>query len=152
MKAENSGLLAVVDTNVWISGFLSKAGAPALLTRQVVRHGRPVFTLATFAELQERLWRPKFDRYLSLEHRKQLLRDVDAAAFWVTVPTEIEQQTFSRDPDDDKFIHAALSANAPWLVTGDQDLLVLANDLQTLGLHILPPADALQLPSFQNAP
>ncbi|WKJ89861.1 hypothetical protein QZJ86_17900 [Methylomonas montana] len=47
MKAENLGLLAVVDTNVWISGFLSNAGAPALLTRQVVRHGRPVFTLAT---------------------------------------------------------------------------------------------------------
>ena len=110
MKAENSGLLAVVDTNVWISGFLSKAGAPALLTRQVVRHGRPVFTLATFAELQERLWRPKFDRYLSLEHRKQLLRDVDAVAHWVTIPAEIEQQTFSRDPFDDKFIHAALKA------------------------------------------
>lgn len=143
MKAENPGLIAVVDTNVWISGFLSKTGAPALLIRQVVGRGRPVFTVATFAELQERLWRPKFDRYLSLEHRKQLLRDVDAAAFWVTVPTEIAQQTFSRDPDDDKFIHAALVANAPWLVTGDQDLLVLTNDLQALGLQILSPADAL---------
>jgi len=149
MKAENSGLLAVVDTNVWISGFLSKAGAPALLTRQVVRHGRPVFTLATFAELQERLWRPKFDRYLSLEHRKQLLRDVDAVAHWVTIPAEIEQQTFSRDPFDDKFIHAALVANAPWLVTGDQDLLVLAEALKPLGICILSPAEALRLPNFQ---
>lgn len=152
MKAENSGLIAVVDTNVWISGFLSKTGAPALLTRQVVGRGRPVFSLATFAELQERLWRPKFDRYLSMEHRKQLLRDVDVAAFWVTVPTEIAQQTFSRDPDDDKFIHAALAANVPWLVTGDQDLLVLADELQPLGLQILSPADALQLPSFQTDP
>lgn len=152
MKAEGAGLIAVIDTNVWISGFLSKAGAPALLTRQVVKHGRPVFTLATFAELQERLWRPKFDRYLSLEHRKQLLRDVDAAALWVTVPAEIERQTFSRDPGDDKFIHAALAANVAWLFTGDQDLLVLANDLQPLGLHILSPADALQLPSFQTGP
>ncbi|WKJ89860.1 hypothetical protein QZJ86_17895 [Methylomonas montana] len=33
--------------------------------------------------------------------------------------------------------------------TGDQDLLVLANDLQPLGVHILSPADALQSPSFQ---
>lgn len=149
MKAENSGLIAVVDTKVWISGFLSKSGAPALLIRQVVGRGRPVFSLASFAELQERLWRPKFDRYLSMEHRKQLLHDVDAVARWVSVPPEIEQQTFSRDPDDDKFIHAALAANAPWLVTGDQDLLVLADELQTLGLQILSPADALQLPRFQ---
>lgn len=152
MKAEGAGLIAVIDTNVWISGFLSEAGAPALLTRQVVGYGRPVFTLATFAELQERLWRPKFDRYLSLEHRKQLLRDIDAAAFWVNVPPEIEQKTFSRDPDDDKFIHAALATSAPWLVTGDQDLLVLANTLQSLGVKILSPADALQLPSFQIEP
>ncbi|MCD2451099.1 putative toxin-antitoxin system toxin component, PIN family [Methylicorpusculum oleiharenae] len=152
MKAEGAGLIAVIDTNVWISGFLSKAGAPAFLTRQVVSYGRPVFTLATFAELQERLWRPKFDRYLSLEHRKQLLRDIDAAAFWANVPPEIEQKTFSRDPDDDKFIHAALATNAPWLVTGDQDLLVLANALQSLGVKILSPADALQLPNFQIEP
>lgn len=152
MKAENSGLIAVVDTNVWISGFLSKSGAPALLTRQVVGRGRPVFSLATFAELQERLWRPKFDRYLSMEHRKQLLRDVDAVAHWVTIPPEIEQQAFSRDPDDNKFIHAALAANASWLVTGDQDLLVLANDLQPLGVQILSPADAFQLLSFQIEP
>ncbi len=152
MKAENSGLIAVVDTNVWISGFLSKTGAPALLSRQVVGQGRPVFSLATFAELQERLWRPKFDRYLSMEQRKQLLRDVDAVAHWVTVPPEIEQQAFSRDPDDNKFIHASLAANAPWLVTGDQDLLVLADELQALGLQILSPADALQLPSFQVNP
>lgn len=143
MKAENSGLIAVVDTNVWISGFLSKTGAPASVIRQLVSQGKPVFSVATYAELQDRLWRPKFDRYLSIEHRKQLLRDVDVVAHWVSVPPEIEQQTFSRDPDDNKFIHTALAANAPWLVTGDQDLLVLAEELKLLGVTILSPADAL---------
>lgn len=150
MKADRAGLIAVVDTNVWISGFLSKTSAPALLIRQVINQGRPVFSAATFAELQDRLWRPKFDRYLSLEHRKQLLRDVDAVAHWVAIPAEIEQQRFSRDPDDDKFIHAALAADTPWLVSGDQDLLVLAEALQPLGVSILSPAEALRLPSFQS--
>lgn len=80
MKAEASGLIAVVDTNVWISGFLSKTGTPALVIRHLVANGRPVFSSTTFAELQDRLWRPKFDRYLSMEQRKRLLHDVDALA------------------------------------------------------------------------
>lgn len=143
MKAEPSGLIAVVDTNVWISGFLSKTSTPALVVRHLVANGRPVFSSATFAELQDRLWRPKFDRYLSMEQRKRLLHDVDALAYWVNIPPEIEQQRFSRDPDDDKFIHAALTANVAWLVSGDQDLLVLADDPKPRGVMILSPADAL---------
>jgi len=83
-----------------------------------------------------------------LEYRKQLLRDVDALAYWVSVSPEIEQQTFSRDTDDDKFIHAALAANASWLVSGDQDLLVLAEDLKLFGVTILSPADALVQDDF----
>jgi len=99
-----------------------------------VANGRLVFSSATFAELQ--------DRYLSMEQRKRLLHDVDALAYWVNIPAEIYQQRFSRDSADDQFIHAALTANAPWLVSGDQDLLVLADDLKALGVTILSPADA----------
>jgi len=62
MKAEGTGLIAVVDTNVWISSFLSKTGAPARVIRQLVSEGKPVFSVATYAELQERLFRAKFDR------------------------------------------------------------------------------------------
>ncbi len=150
MKAEGAGLIAVIDTNVWISAFLSKSSAPALVVRHIIHHGRPVFTLATFSELQERLWRPKFDRYLNQNSRKQLLRDVDAAALWVNVSPEIVGQKYSRDPDDDKFIHVVLTAKVPWLISGDQYLLVLANELQPLGVQILSPAEALQQTSFKT--
>ena len=138
----------VIDTNVWISGILTKTGAPAQLTRQMVRHGQPIFTLDTFEELKQRLWRPKFDRYVTMESRKQLLRDIDAVAFWVEVSHEIAGKVFCRDADDDKFIHAALAADAQWLVTGDQDLLVLSESLQSLGVRIVSPADTLKLPEF----
>ena len=137
MKAK---LLVVVDTNVWISAALSKIGSPAQLVRHVLAHGMPVFTPSTFDELQTRLWKPKFDRYLSMDQRKRILHDLKATAMWVDVPTGIAAVAHSRDPDDDKFIHAALAANVPWLVTGDQDLL----SLQPLpNLRILTPADAL---------
>lgn len=145
MKAKSQRLLAVVDTNVWISGFLSKTGSPALLLKALLETGQPVFSSTTFAELQERLYRPKFDRYISIDHRKQLLHDISAIAYWVTVANDIERQTFSRNQDDDKFIHAALSAKTPWLITGDQDLLVIANDLLLMNLQVLSPADALKL-------
>ncbi len=127
---------------------LTKTGTPAQLTRQVIKYGQQVFTSETFAELKERLWRPKFDRYIDMDRRKQFLHDIDAVAYWVSVPQEIAQQTYSRDADDDKFTHAALAAGADWLVTGDQDLLVLSENLLQLGLRIVSPADALQLPEF----
>ena len=142
MKAK---LLAVVDTNVWISAALSKSGSPAQLVRYVLANGVPVLTRSTFDELQTRLWKPKFDRYLSMDQRKSILHDLSAAAMWVDVPTAIAAVASSRDQDDDKFIHAALAAQAPWLVTGDQDLLTVAAQP---GLQILTPAAALGLAAF----
>lgn len=148
MKAEPARAGAnrvVIDTNVWISAALSKAGAPAQVVRRVLSNGIAVFSAATFAELEARLWKPKFDRYLSLESRRAILHDANAAAHWVNISESIAAQRYCRDADDDKFIHTALAANAPWLVTGDQDLLVIPAGL---GVRILAPAEALQRADF----
>lgn len=137
----------VIDTNIWISAALSRDGAPARLVRQVLEHGLPVFSSGTFAELETRLWLPKFDRYLSLELRRQILHDLDAAAHWVEVPLEIAVSTHCRDADDDKFIHAALAAGAAWLVSGDRDLL----DAPAVpGVRIVSAVEALRLPEFST--
>jgi putative PIN family toxin of toxin-antitoxin system len=114
----------VLDTNIWLSAAISKSGAPAQVVRRVLQTGIPVFSKATFAELEVRLWKPKFDRYLSMETRRAILHDANAVAHWVDIPYELAAKTYSRDPDDDKFIQTALAASAAWLVTGDQDLLV----------------------------
>lgn len=127
---------------------LTGSGAPAQLTRRVVHTGLPVFSAATFAELKERLWRPKFDRYVTLEQRKHFLVDLESIARWVDVPPAIAEQKLCRDPADDKFLHVALAAGAGWLVTGDQDLLVLAESALPLGVRILSPADALRQAEF----
>lgn len=142
------GFAVVIDTNVWISGLLTKTGAPALLTRHVIRDGLPVFSAETFAELKDRLWRPKFDRYVTLEQRKSLLRDIESSALWIDVPPAVAEREFCRDAADDKFIQTALAAGAAWLVTGDQDLLVLSRGMLPLGVRIISPADAMCLPEF----
>lgn len=146
MRAEGSKV--VIDTNVWISGLLTRSGHPAHLTRQVVRVAQPVFSPETYSELEHRLWRPEFDRYVTLEQRQAFLRDLASIALWVDVPPAVAARTFSRDATDDKFIHVALAAEAAWLVSGDRDLLVLCEGLLSLGVRVISPADALALPEF----
>lgn len=125
MRVEAVVRPVVLDTNGWIGAFLTKTGAPAALVRHLLALAQPVFSPATFVELKTRLWRPKFDRYLGMDERKLLLHDLDAVARWVDPPKDIVAQAFCRDADDDKFIHAALAADATLLISGDDDLLCL---------------------------
>lgn len=143
MKADPKRV--VVDTNVWISAALSPSGTPAQVVRRVLAKAIPVLSEPTLAELERRLWLPKFDRYLNMEVRHAILHDLSAAAHWTEVSAEIAKQAHCRDADDDKFIHAAIAASAAWLVTGDQDLLLVP---AISGLRIVSPTDALNQPGF----
>ena len=127
----------VIDTNVLISAALIEDSIPAAVVRLALQRGRIVFSAATFAELQTRLWRPKFDRYLTLEMRKLLLHDLASAADWVVPPA---MPRHSPDPDDDMFVHLAVAAAAELLISGDRDLLDLG---RVEGVAILSPAEAL---------
>lgn len=131
----------VLDTNVLLSAALSPRGVPAELVDMLLLEGRLVFSQATFAELESRIWKPKFDRYLPIERRKHILHELDACALWVDVSAAISGQSFSRDVKDDAFIHAALAAGVTRLVSGDDDLLCL-HPLGTL--HIVTPRAALE--------
>ena len=138
MKVEPHGSGAykrvVVDTNVLLSAALSPLGVPAAFVDRLLSVGRLVFSDITFAELEARVWLPKFDRYLSMERRRSVLGEASAGALWVDVTAVVAQHAYSRDPKDDAFIHAALAAQVSRLITGDKDLLCLhpLGDLQIL--------------------
>jgi len=127
----------VIDTNVLISAALSASGAPARLVQLVLERGVLVFSQPTFDELKTRLYRPKFDRYISLELREAVLHDLSAAARWVEIG---EPARYCRDRSDDMFIETALAARAGIVVSGDQDLLQAP---PIRGLRILKPQRAL---------
>lgn len=138
MKAER----VVLDTNVLISAALSTSTAPARVVQYVIAHARIVFSTDTFAELETRLWRPKFDRYLTIDDRRLILHDLSAIADWVSPQqlATVGSPRHSRDPDDDKFIWAALAGDARLLISGDRDLL----DLRAIdALSIRSPAQVL---------
>lgn len=129
----------VIDTNVWISAVLSSQGVPAKLVRFALAQRVLVFSPPTFEELSTRLYRPKFDPYLTLERRQRILHDVNASARWVDIG---EPAVYCRDREDDKFFETALVANATVLITGDKDLLD-APKLQDL--QVLTPLQAVAL-------
>ena len=73
-------------------------------------------------ELVEVLRRPKFDRYISQQHRLKLRGELERAAEVVPVNTII---TECRDAKDNKFLELVIDGRATHLISGDADLLVL---------------------------
>jgi hypothetical protein len=122
---------AVVDVNVLISGVLSAKGSSA----EILRAGRDgqfelVVSELLLAELNRTLAYPKL--------RKRIAREKAAAfATWIRDHGTVAEDPASpppvgsRDPDDDYLLALAIDRRA-YLVTGDQDLLVLSNDLPIL--------------------
>lgn len=114
----------VLDTNVLISAALSTDTPPARVTLWAIDHTRIIFCDESFEELRSRIWRAKFDPYLSVERRRRLLHDFRAIADWVDI-AETSTPLACRDPDDEIFLRAAVAGSARWLVSGDADLLAL---------------------------
>jgi putative PIN family toxin of toxin-antitoxin system len=116
---------AVLDTNVFVSGLINPKGVPAaILTALPSERFTLVSSPPINEEIIEVLNRPHLrDRY-GLGGR---IFDV-AFILWelaelVTNPSEVK---VCSDPDDDKFLAAAVGGRADYLVTGDVgDLLSL---------------------------
>lgn len=113
----------VVDTNVLISRLLLPASVSARAVRQIVEHSQLLASEATLTELADVLSRDKFDRYVDVSDRQafflQLARIVERVPITYLVHG-------SRDPKDDMFLELAVNGHADYIVSGDQDLLLLS--------------------------
>jgi putative PIN family toxin of toxin-antitoxin system len=127
----------VIDTNVLISGLFSTTSTPAPAVEKAITKAQLVATTETLRELIETVLLRKFDRYVRRERREALLQRVAAIVEIVEV---LQAVRASRDPNDDKFLEAAVNGRANVLVTGDRDLLDL-NPFR--GIEIVTPADYL---------
>ncbi len=91
------------------------------------------------AELESTLTKPKLTS--ALERLDLLPSGLLARYRLVTTLVKPKSATpVSRDPDDDKVIACAIAARADFIVTGDDDLLVLK---QHEGIEIIRVAQAL---------
>lgn len=81
-----------------------------------------MFSEETFQELQITLSRSKFDRYVSLQVRSEFIFRLRLASELVEI---LERVDLCRDEKDNKFLEVAINGRADYLITGDNDLLVL---------------------------
>ena len=112
----------VVDTSTLISALLSKQGLPNRVVEVVLARGFLLASRATFEEIETRVDRRKFDRYVTDEDRSDYIALLRGSADFVQIT---ERVIACRDPKDDKFLELAVSGHVDVLVSSDSDLLAL---------------------------
>ncbi|HJS75592.1 MAG TPA: putative toxin-antitoxin system toxin component, PIN family [Vicinamibacteria bacterium] len=129
MGEKPEALRVVLDTNTVLSALLFAQRRLTWL-RESWESGRinPLCSDATIEELLRALAYPKFG--LTELEIMTLLRSYVLHA-QVVLPTEapIKQAPKCRDADDQKFLDLAFAGGAEVLVTGDRDLLALADEV-----------------------
>ncbi len=111
----------VIDTNIWISFLIGKtlSGLSEAIMNDKIRI---LFSEELSDEFVEVLQRPKFEKYFSQEDIAELI----SLLRFKTEQIEItEHFTVCRDPKDNFLLDLCVSGNADYLITGDDDLLVL---------------------------
>ncbi len=111
----------VIDTNIWISFLIGKtlSGLSDAIIDNTVKI---VFSKELFDELMEVLKRPKFKKYFSEENTKELISLINSKTEWIEIT---EHFNSCRDPKDDFLLDLCVSGNVDYLITGDDDLLIL---------------------------
>lgn len=117
----------VLDTNVLLSTLVFPIGRVSWL-RGVLRSGqvRPLASRETTAELIRVLAYPKFR--LNEAEQQDLLDNYLPFCETVVLPDPAPAVPECRDPFDRPFLELALAAHADVLVSGDADVLALANE------------------------
>ncbi len=131
-------LKAVIDANVWVSALLTPGTARKLIDRLKTARFQLVYSDQIFEELLEVTARKKLAPKLSREDNTDLIELIQQRG--VLVDLKYPLPAISRDPKDDMYLSCALLSNSDFLVTGDQDLLLLKTHGQT---KIVNPAEFL---------
>ncbi|MEB3248794.1 MAG: putative toxin-antitoxin system toxin component, PIN family [Merismopediaceae bacterium] len=134
----------VFDTNVLTSGLLTDNSVPQKIFDYAQTKAILLISEETFQQLAEVLTRSKFDRYIALEKRAKFLNLLNLKAEMIEIKTKIN---LCRDPKDNKFLELAVNGKANYLISGDQDLLIL-NPFQKIS--ILSPQAFTLTSDFQQ--
>lgn len=124
-------MLVVLDTNVIASGFLFGGHPEAILVALAQAKLDVVASPEILWEYEATLRRLSKKHPEDVENWLLFLHD----RLRLIVPTR--NVSLCRDPDDDKFLSCALSADATCIVSGDKDLLTLT---EVEGIPIVNPA------------
>ena len=132
----------VIDTNIFVRYLIRPSAAikELLEVRWLSDQVQVVTAPELVAELTEVLQRPKILAYIQPQEAQVILETIRRKAELLpplgTVPP------YTRDPKDDKFVACAIIGNAQYLVSVDEDILVLQ---QVGSVQIVTPFTLLPL-------
>ena len=129
----------VIDTNVFISALLNPLGTPKKVINIAVSQFTILQSEATYQELATRISKNKFDRYLEKTDRLDFLLAIKNKSLFVDI---LHETKICSDLYNNKFLELAVSGMAQYIITGDNDLLIL-NTYQ--GIPIITPAEFLAI-------
>ena len=132
----------VIDTNVFVAGLRSAAGASRLLLRRVFTGDfQPLFGNALWLEYQDLLGRPVWGELTTPAERVQVLAALAAQGRWVTVYYGWRPNL--PDEADNHLIELALAGGAAAIVTHNlRD--VRGGELKLGNLRVLTPAQCIK--------
>jgi putative PIN family toxin of toxin-antitoxin system len=92
------------------------------VAKHIIDNFEVIVSLETLAELAYVMYKPKLRKYVELE------KLVDYFEYYKSITTVvpiISTVQLCRDAKDDKFLELAVNGNADFIITGDDDLLIL---------------------------
>jgi putative PIN family toxin of toxin-antitoxin system len=117
----------ILDSNIWLSFAIGKR----LQELEYVFNRNDIYIYTCyqlFLEVNTILRKPKLQKYVSPERRKVLLEYMAICPI-VTIDA---QTTRCRDPKDNFLLNLAQTVQADFLITGDNDLLILKRHFNTV--------------------
>ncbi len=111
----------ILDTNLWIS-FLITKDFSKLDEIIFSKESTLIFSEELIEEFLEVAKRPKFRRYFVQTDIEDLLETIDEYGEFIMVKSKIN---ICRDGKDNFLLSLAVDGKADFLLTGDQDLLIL---------------------------
>jgi putative PIN family toxin of toxin-antitoxin system len=112
---------AVLDTNVLISSVISTGVPHEIVVKGFESEYEIVVSVETLTEFRRTLL--KYPERFHLEE-DEVQKEVETIRYFAEfVDPEEEIQAVEDDPDDDKFMEAAIAGDVDYIVSGDQHLL-----------------------------
>ena len=125
---------AVLDTNVLISSVISTGVPHEIVIKGVSSEYQIVVSVATLTEFRDTLLKYPEKFHMDEDDVQQEVETIRYFAEFVDPDEEIT--AVEDDPDDDKFLEAAVAGNVDYIVSGDRHLL----DLDSFqGIEIVEP-------------
>ena len=125
---------AVLDTNVLISSVLSTGTPHNVVVAGFEGEYQIVVSVATLTEFRETLL--KYPDRFHMDD-KAVQKEVETVRYFSEfVAPEEDIRAVEEDPDDDKFLEAAVAGNVDYLVSGDKHVLGLGS---FRGIEIVTP-------------